>query len=774
MNNKPSCYVRHHILVFVILLAITTMMFSYPLFYSDEIILSQQGSDISSQFLYWRDFGFSQMKAGNFPLWNPHIFSGAPFFGGFQSALLYPPNFIFLIFPLHKAINISIALHVFLVGFFMYLWSVFRGLHPLACILSSILIMFSGAHFMHIYAGHLTNLCTMAWVPLLLLSIDGLFERQSLGWILLGMFVVTMQILAGHPQYVYYTAITVFIYAVFRFFRHDNKTIIVLGISGIYIGGFVIGAVQILTGIDATRESVRGLGVSFEFASMFSFPPENFLTLLAPHFFGDMENLPYWGRCYLWEMSLFISITGLFLAFYGALYGDRNKRLFSITMVLVLSTLALGAHTPLFNILYQWLPGFDKFRGSSKFMFQASLFLIMLTGIGMDTLIREKHPPRKVTVAIFTTGILLGGIAFLIYISRQVSSLEELWPQMIHAVWSSHESYLPMQTYTDNTFIHQSSFFASENLFIAAGTCLLLSLLFFLTKFSKKMIYLIACLACAEVLLFAKISLPTFDFKSQSIPNLTKFYEDHPGDYRVLNLLNPNSSMMTGSQDIWGYDPGVLLRYAQFITYTQGGNLDHTTQYVKFTHYNRLYTMLKCRYVLVPGQNRIKIQEFKNVMPRLQLIQDWKMMRDYKKIFAEMEKTSFDPQKTVILETSPHPEPSKSNKMGHCTIVDSSTDHLTIKANLFAPSILLISDAYSTGWHIEPLADSIQNSYHILPANYVLMAIPLSAGNHLFKIEYLPFAFRIGKWTSIVSITIYFALLAVYWHKCRQKIFSER
>lgn len=769
MNDKSFGTVPHHILVCVFLLAITTMMFSYPLFYSDEIILSRQGTDISHQFLYWRDFGFSQMKVGNFPLWNPHLFSGAPFFGGFQSALLYPPNFIFLILPLHKAINISIALHVFLIGFFMYLWTVFRGLHPLARILSSILIMFSGTHFMHISAGHLTNLCTMTWVPLLLLSIDGLFDRHGFGWCLLGIFAVTMQILAGHPQYVYYTAITVFIYSAFRLIRHDKKILAILGVAGMYIGGFALGAVQILSGISATRETARGLGISFEFASMFSFPPENFLTLFAPYFFGDMTNLQYWGRCHLWEMSLYISITGLALALNGAFYGERKKRFFSVTMVLILSVIALGSHTPLYSILYNLLPGFDSFRGTSKFMFQASLFLIMLTGIGLDTLIKQMHPTRKSSIAILIMSILLGVFALLIYISRDVIVLGELWKYIIHNIWAQLETYLPAEVFLDNNFINYAALSASKSLFVAAAICLLLSLLFILVNHTQKITYLIACLACIEILIFAGTSKATFDLKSLPISEFTQFYTAHPGDYRILNLLNPNIAMMTGAKDIWGYDPVVTLRYAQFIAYTQGQNPDRVTQYVKFKKHNRLYDMLRCRYAFIPHQDRVLVHEFKNVMPRLLLMKDWKLIADRKNIFAEMEKASFDPRRTVIVENLPDPEPVKSENTGYYTIIDSSTDHLTIKANLPDPAILLITDAYSTGWRVKALPGDVQEKYTILPANYCLIAIPLSAGDHFFRVEYLPLAFSIGKWISIVSVAIYFAILAVYWHKHRQK-----
>jgi hypothetical protein len=228
--------------------------------------------------------------------------------------------------------------------------------------------------------------------------------------------------------------------------------------------------------------------------------------------------------------------------------------------------------------------------------------------------------------------------------------------------------------------------------------------------------------------------------------------------------------MITGTKDIWGYDPGVQLRYAQFIAFTQGHDPDKVTQYMPFTHHHRLFNMLRCQYAFVSDKDRIHIHEFKDVMPRLHLVQDWKHITDRKDIFSEMSKASFDPRKTVILEKQPYPEPARSESIGYSEIADSSTDHITIKATLPSPAILLITDAYNTGWHAKALPGSVQNAYNILPANYILTAIPLSAGDHLFRVEYLPLSFLIGKWISIISITIYFALLFIIWHKSRQKL----
>jgi len=133
-----------------------------------------------------------------------------------QSALLYPPNWLFLALPLTLATNWSIALSVWLLGAFMYLWAWRRGLHPFAAFVSAALLMFCAPYFLHVPAGHLNILCAIPWIPLLFLAIDEWLASRRLAWCLIGMLTVSMQILSGHPQYVYLTALAAGGYALLR------------------------------------------------------------------------------------------------------------------------------------------------------------------------------------------------------------------------------------------------------------------------------------------------------------------------------------------------------------------------------------------------------------------------------------------------------------------------------------------------------------------------------------------------------------------------------
>lgn len=745
-----------------LLMVLTAAMFG-DILIDSRTILSSPRTDLFMQFISWREFGFGQLRDGHLALWNPYLFCGIPYFAGFQSALLYPLNLLYLLLPTGVATNGLIALHVFLAGLFVYFWGLRRGLQPMAAIVGGVLFMFSGPLFLHIYAGHLPNLCAMPWAPLLFLSIDGIYEGRKFKWCLLGMLSVSMQILAGHPQYVYYTAFAAVIYAAFRLVRSQGRLAVLIGLAAVFAGAAALTAVQLLPGMGASSLSIRGKGTSFEFAAMFSFPPENLITLILPTFFGDMDTIPYWGRCYLWEMSMFIGIVGLTLAIAGAIWGERRLRLFSLPMAIVLFLLSLGSHTPIFRILYEYVPGFSFFRGSSKFIFLTVLFLSMLAGVGLHSLLNTKEKYPRTALILWGCGLasVIGAFMFQNYAGKST-----VWSGAMQAILATGESYLSPGTYYATDFINQAARGAARGMFANAAVLVILGGLFWGLKYNRRSIYVIALLAILEMFIFARSTRVTFEIEAAMMPHLQRFFADHQGDYRVLNLANPNLALVTKKGDIWGYDPGVSRRYAEFMAYTQNKPPDSVTQYLTFKKGHFLYRMLRLKYVLFTDGQNSKMVEVPAPLEHVRLIYNFEIVNGRDRIFRAMS-GDFDPSEKVILESQPDPMPSKRKpaETGKVLIVDSSTDHLTIQADIPSPAILLITDGYNEDWRAIALVGSAQTKYEVMPANYVLMAVPLSAGHHEFRLMYRPRAFVIGKWISISSLFVMLGITYIWMRK---------
>jgi hypothetical protein len=811
------------------------------LFQSGNLVVSSPSTDLILQFLPWRDFGFGQLRHGNLPLWNPYVFGGAPYFAGFQSALLYPPNWLHLVLPLTTAINWIIAIHLFAAGYFTYLWCRGRGTSIVAALLAGIMFMFSGPYFLHIYAGHLPHLCVMVWVPLLLLAIDKLNETGSLHWCLLGILSVTMQIFGGHPQYLYYTGMATFLYTALTAIRSEHRVALCGGYVIIYTAACLLGAVQLLAGLQAAGESARSSGTDFGFASMFAMPPENFLTFFAPGFLGKLpqtgdsvDTITYFGRCYLWEMSIFISITGLMLALIGVI-ASRPKmsalrgsviaicvglaiihRLPSnspsgfavppadpgyfaefiypmglfvcavaasgfgvlLTMLVITAALSLGNHLPFYRALYDFLPEYNHFRSVSKFTFPMCLFLCTFAATGFDVL---RAGTRTIKIAAVATGGLAIACAILaISIAAQSKSTDHgIWGNLLQMIEQSHESYFPDQRYRDTAFISQSELNAAHSGYWAAATLATLCLLLCASLWKKQAAYGLIGLATIELCLFAHQNCDNTPGVAAFPAAWLSAIHDMPKDDRVVNTALPgggeigylDAGMSLGIRNLWGYDPGVLKRYAETLAAAQGIDPDHASQYLQITHGSSgLFQMLRCGLALGVQGNNAFVQDIPFPLPVAQLVPHWRVAEDRDSALATINSNDFDPRKMVVLESSPGIDPSDDAVSGPADVVASTTDSVEIRTTIPAPGLLLITDNYSAGWHATALDGSTQSTYQILPANYTLMAIPLQAGTHHLRIEYLPAAYRIGKWISIPAWLAYGVAIAFLWSRRRKII----
>jgi hypothetical protein len=717
--------------------------------FSSEVVLSSPSADVASQFLYARAFGFGELAQGHLPLWNPYIYSGVPFLGDFQSALLYPPNLIFLVLPLATAINWSFGLHVFLLGAFTYAWMLGRSLRPAAAFVAGVAAMFSGTFFLHIYAGHLSNVCAMAWPPLIFLGIDRWLRTRHLGWIFLAATAAALQIYAGHPQYVYYTAMVAGLYSLVHLPGTSRLPMAAVGLLAIYPLAALLAAAQLLPGLSAAAESVRSGGTTYAFSSMFSFPPENFLTLFAPWLFGGHDGTPYWGRCYLWEMSVYSGSGMLLIAATGIFQpGERSTRIRLLILLGATVLLALGMHTPLHRLLYEILPGFSSFRGSSKFIYFTGLFIAVFAGMGMDRLLKGEKPQRILGI----TGLTLGFVMLVIGFGVSGKGSLLVFHSLIEAILRSQESYLNPAALENQNILLAIQATAVGSLKIAGVLWMLLSSVLLLARRWTLAAWVLGVMAVVEVCQFARGTIESFPLEEMTYPPITNFLKNHPGDYRVLNTFNPDASMLLRKGNIWGYDPSVLKRYAEMMFASQGLDPKEASQYLPIRSPHPLFAMLRCKMAFLPETDgRITIKTLAEPFPHFYLVSKYRVLKNSDAMLAELQSPLFDLRREILLEEEPFPAPDPGEPEAEIRVIDSSTDHWTLEINTDRAALLVIPDAWSRDWRAAPLDDSVQTAYSILPANHALRAIPLAAGHHHLRMEYIPTGFQAGIAISLVT-----------------------
>ena len=761
MMNSAAKWVRSPVFAPVVLLLLTLAMYGDVLFSLHRPVLSLFGMDMTTWDLPWRIPAFQELASGHIMLHNPYTFSGMPFFSESQIAILYPVNWIHLILPPDRAVNTIIALHTFLVGLFTYLWARHRSLSQPAALLSGVIMMFGGPFFLHAMAGHATHMAAMVWAPLLFLSWDLILDGRLRAGLLLGSFSLAMQVLAGHPQYVYFTAIALCLYTLLRLIRNVGRGRAIAAFVGIGIAGLILTAVQVFSVVQSAGESIRAGsgGVAYQVAGTFSFPPENFLTLLAPQFFGNSVDAPYWGQWYLWEASIFMGVAGFALAVYGVVESWRRTRLL-LVMALLLFLLALGSYSPLFPLLYRFLPGFNRFRGDSKFIFQAMLFMSLLAGIGFDTLVEQGRRRRLIAGLALAAAVLMGGAGVFISMVAE-DGPGGIWGRFMWRTGGAHP-YTSLAVYQTAPGVAQSGAYAAASCCVSALTLGLVAAVLWISRKPSKAAYLLAGVALLELFVNARSERPTYPYGTSLANGVQDFLAQHPGDYRYYEPREPNDALAFRNYGVWGYDSNISKRYAEFIALTQG--LDPNTfdvlMWPNFTRFHPLCALLRWRYSFLPAPDgQTQIIEARSQLPHVFLVQGCKVLTGRDRVFAAMKDEAFDPAKTVILESQPAPAPVAGPVQGSARVLRQTTDSLTIEANAPQPSLLVITDSYSRFFSAKPLPGSSQRRYDVLPADYTLMAIPLVAGNHRLVLAYAPSGYLAGRWISLAGWVMYFGIL---------------
>jgi hypothetical protein len=760
--------------------AIMLLQFN-SLLWSTSRLVSSPSCDMQAQFIGSRAFGFGHLKAGELPLWNPHTYGGEPCLGNFQNALLYPLNWIHLFLPNEVAINWSVAIHVVLAGYFTFLWAQSRGISGSGSILSGLVFMFCGPYFLHVFAGHLPHVCVMVWTPLMLCAVEGLARTGKMKWVLLGVTATAMQILAGHPQYVYYTGLIVSLYTLILSVISEHRVKLLGGVAIMYVGAACLSAIQLLPGLEAADESIRGGGgMPYSFAAILSFPPINWLTMIAPQWFGglpvtgDRQALQYWALGYQWEASIFIGVIPTVLAMLG-LSRLRQRAVWPLILLGgVGAVLAMGRYTPLHQLLYNYLPKFNSFRGTSKFLYVTALVLSMLAGMGLERI--AARPRVNLAFLIFIASV---GIAMLV-VGMQIDSSGHDnhggWSQLLadtrdigtkgQELWTYHApDYAKPDLITRSaTQAANSSLQAGLMLLLAASVC-------FAARYHRLVPVALLSIALIELVVFANQSWDT----CPSVPPEHPVAWDAtlaalPDDQRVLitDLGAADLSTFALKDSLWGYDPNGLKRWAEYMFVTQGESAAGVTQYL-FMHKIALpmFQLVRCRYVLTTDP-KFPVITVPDPMPIAQLIGTARVEPDRDKMLAQLYDNSFKNRTSVYVEKAPPFELAGRSNSGEVKVVRHTVDELELQADVSSRAMLLVTNPYSRGWRAESTGPSPQDKYEIMPTNWALQGIPVKAGQHHILLYYYPTGFRVGRWITLVSLVALLGVVSVAVYRVRK------
>ena len=330
----------------------------------------------------------NMLRAGYLPLWNPYIFCGIPLHASAQAGLLFPLNWVYLVFSAPVATNIMMLASYSLAGLGAYLYARRAGANIAGSIATGLIWQWSS--FLINQISHTNIVQTAAMLPWVLWAVDGYGKTgRRWGGVLLAM-LVALQAFAGHQQTFAYALLLTSAYAVTMAFASRKSRFNYLRSLVFIIAGFVLAAVQILPTFELLRNSPRATA-TYDFFSSFSMPPHFVLTVVAPFLMGggdgNIFRAHYLGPSFYSEYAVYIGVAGFMLTLL-AVWLDRDARTkFWAVAALVCLVLAFGRYAPLhlYELIYQ-VPLLNLFRVHARHLMEVDFALAVLAGRGLTAL----------------------------------------------------------------------------------------------------------------------------------------------------------------------------------------------------------------------------------------------------------------------------------------------------------------------------------------------------------------------------------------------------
>jgi hypothetical protein len=587
---------------------------------------SLSGGDLVNQYIPYKALIVEQIRAGEFPHWNPMTFCGRPLQGDIQVGVFYPPNAIFLILNPIRAFDWLTFFHFVWLGWGALLF--FRRIlrDGAAALIAASVLTFSGFFSAQLLSGIVLFIFTGAWLPWMLWACDrGLSEKKIGPWLSLGAFGA-LQLLAGAPQIAYMSWVLVGLYAFVGVIaqhrtgtKNEYKAPFGIALQG-WGKWIALGAAAALTAAltavqwAPTKEFLslsfdRGAGASWEFVTDGSLEFSWLPTFLAPFVFqhpqaifaDKIADMIYWGSSVkgvpvgYWEFNGYAGILTIALAFAGffslssqAEKTDQRLAIFALLCVAAWAAFAPGRSSPLFKLAFWIVPGFDRFRVPARWVLAYQLGIALLAGLGWKKLrTLETRWPRNCAVSILAI-FAVCGIALIAFRSQAVSALlgAKGFAQLVHAAGFDQGALSQLR-------LHEAAFLESAAIFTASAFLFLIALLALRKRRFGK-----AVSACAA----AAILLETGWFGSsmvQSVPAKEfdeRFYAQTEARAEVATMLNsdlgerftwdesvfewivdqnllemyPNRPILYGLPTPRGYDPVNSRRYGQFCNLIAG------------------------------------------------------------------------------------------------------------------------------------------------------------------------------------------------------------
>lgn len=690
--------------------------------------------DFYGQFYPWQIHARRALSSGGL-LWNPYQDCGQVFFANIQTALLYPPNWTFLLLPREPAVLVCALINMIIAGGAMFALCRTIGTSTAAALTAALAFQLGWA-VTQVASWSPTHAGTFVWIPVALWRIERLVRAPTVRNGIVLAAALALQLLAGFPQMVFlsYQIVALRILWALALRQAPARPLLLTAGVGLALPP-ALAAVQLLPALEAVRDSLWGAPLSAK---------EQGQTIAV------LVGLAY-------HMSIAANPLTIVMACLAATVARRSPQRAAIAFYLSIATLYfllhLGPGTLLFD-LYALLPGASAFRGPARLLWITNIGVAVALGCAADALLRAAGQTEAKRMR-----WLLGGVIVV--------------------------SAVAVQTISVRGFTLAESAMA---LLLAAAACVVPRRLL---GFALPALIVLNTIVAGQPPVFTLRSGDVYGTHTALFDTLRQRMTAQ--DRMLIAGVHPDLGIMPKSGTVFGlpnvqdYDPMVLRAYAEYFTYMRTGRpyrdlddwywlfgklipdaiqtplLDLTAAryLVVDQRLARIPAALTDRLTLLSDEVGVRLYENTGALARARYVGELAVTPPGD-VLPQLASGGIDVRLQAAVEHAPASgflgsgEPTS----GNVTFVSDAPERTVLRVEAARPGFLFLADTWAPGWKAH--VNGVERE--ILRANHTFRLVEVPAGLSEVVFTYRPVSVRLGMLITALTVTI----VALLWYISRK------
>ncbi|MBU3740952.1 MAG: hypothetical protein FGM24_01575 [Candidatus Kapabacteria bacterium] len=791
------------------------ILLAVVVFFSDAIFGGKNflGESDNVAFFSFIPYLESAKDTGEFPLWMPYIFSGMPSLASFLAAGERSWDIVLqVLFALPRMLGNLADNDTARIGMWytVYGWGVYALLRSkqqerMVALFSALAAIFSTFVIVWIMIGHSTKPVALATLPWLFLAL----ERIRTNFTLTNLFILTLPLIAlvgaTHPQMMFYIGVAVALYMVVELImalasKQGAMSVLRTGGALAIAAGLALAthADMLLSTRSYTPYSTRGSaplvqsagnkqdasgGNDYEYATNWSFSPEEMMTFLVPNYygFGKMEVdvngrqqrlMMYWGQMRFTDAANYMGIGVLLLAILGLWYHRRDPLVIALGAISVVSLLlSFGKNFPLlYDVFFYNVPSFNKFRAPQIALAMLQFAIPVLAGYGLTSVLRwnrESTPTQR------RTAMIIGGLCTLFF----------LWGMV--AGGGGKQSYVEQATagYVEKGYPQDQAGFVAELAYDAMSSdwtqtgliaVAFAAIILLLVHRKIKPVVAMPLLVLLTVIDLWRVDYRPYDPQKTNVErtvfrrtDVVDFLKNDKTPYRIADFspAPPNSWARHFIEHVHGYSSAKLRVYQDMLDVAGAGPL-RPGERVEDRAGNSMVTnpfmwdLLNVKYIVSDrpifpnAQPAFASQETgqlvyanQSALPRAWFVDTLVAEKNGMTILEHLRDGTFNPRSRAYVEDAAAVKVLQRDSAATVQRTEVGNQRTTFSVRSASAGFVVFSEVYYPEWH----AYVDGNEVPMYKTNFLLRGVHVPAGTHTVEFKFISPEFEQGRMISMAA-----------------------